>query len=211
MDMLFKQGGACELYKRPKNTYDFKSKVMSAVKKRYDRVNGPGTHSSSGNPSDHEDVLMVDQLASRIFVEYQEVIDIQEALTRDNLQDKENVDNASQFLAPHPQPLPCSSDVTRNPLSSLTNEVPTLVNDISPKPATTKKQRLTSYDTNDIMANFASVNKDSELAFQELLKAKIETEKDKAASEKRRYMMFLIEKKNSGAITNEEFELFKNM
>jgi hypothetical protein len=211
MDMLFKRGGACELYKRPKNTYDFKNKVMSAVKIRYERVNGPGRHSSSCNPSDHEDVLMVDQLASRIFVEYQEAIDIQEALKRDNLQDKENVNNASQFLAFHPQPLPRSSDVTRNPLSSLSNEVPSLVSDISPKPATTKKQRLTSYDTNDIMVNFASVNKDSELAFQELLKAKIETEKDKAASEKRRYMMFLIEKKASGAITNEEFELFKNM
>jgi hypothetical protein len=53
MDMLFKRGGACELYKHPKNTYDFKNKVMSAVKKHYERVHGPGTHSSSGNPSDH--------------------------------------------------------------------------------------------------------------------------------------------------------------
>ena len=211
MDMLFKRGGACELYKRPKNTYDFKSKVMSAVKKRYDRVNGPGTHSSSGNPSDHEDVLMVDQLASRIFVEYQEAIDIQEALKRDNLQDKENVDNASQFLAPHPQPLPRSSGVLRNPLSSLTNEVPSLVNEISPKPTGTKKQRLTSYDTNDVMVSFAAVNKESEVAFQEFLKSKIEVEKEKVASDKRRYMMFLIEKKESGAISNEEFELLKKM
>jgi hypothetical protein len=59
--------------------------------------------------------------------------------------------------------------------------------------------------------NFALVNKDSELAFQELMKAKMETEKDKAASKKHQYMMFQIEKKASGAITNEEFELFKNM
>ena len=211
MDMLFRQGGACKLYKRPKNTYNFKNKVVSAVKKRYERVNGPGTHSSSSNPSDHEDVLVVDQLASRIFIEYQEAIDIQEALKRDNLQDKENVDNASQFLAPHPQPLPRSTDITRNPLSSLSNEVPSLVREISPKPTGTKKQWLSSYDTNNIMVNFASVNKDSELAFQDLLKTKMEVEKDKAASEKRRYMMFLIEKKASGAITNEEFELFKNM
>jgi hypothetical protein len=55
------------------------------------------------------------------------------------------------------------------------------------------------------------VNKDSELVFQDLLKTKMEVEKDKAASEKRHYMMFLIEKKACGAITDEEFELFKNM
>jgi hypothetical protein len=192
-------------------TICLKNKVISAVKKRYERVNGPGTHSSSSNPSDHEDVLVVDQLASRIFVEYKEAIDIQEALKRDNLQDKENVDNASQFLEPHPQLLPRSTDITSNPLSSLTNEVPSLISEISPKPTITKKQRLTSYDTNDVMVSFASVNKESEVAFQELMKTKMEVEKDKVASEKRRYLMFLIEKKASGTITDEEFELFKNL
>ncbi len=181
------------------------------MKIRYERVNGPGHHSSSSSPSDHEDVLVVDQLASRIFIEHQEAVDVQEALKRDNAQDKENVDNASQFLAPHPRPLPRSADVTRNPLSSLSNEVPSLISETSLKPTTTKKQRLTSYDTNDIMMNFASLNKDSELAFQDLLKTKMEVEKDKAASEKRRYIMFLIEKKACGAITDEEFKLFNNM
>ena len=61
------------------------------------------------------------------------------------------------------------------------------------------------------MVNFAAINKDSELAFQDLMRTKMEVEKDKAASEKRRYLMFLIEKKASGVITDEEFELFKNM
>jgi len=210
MDLLFKAGAACEKYKRPKNTYDFKNKVLSAMKVRYDRTTGPGTHSSSDNPGDHEDVLPVDEIAVRLYVEYQEAVDIQEALRRDNLQDKENVNNASQFLAPNPQPLPRSSD-TRNPLSSLSSEIPSLVNEISPKPTGTKKQRLTSYDTNDVMINFATVNKESEIAFQNLMKTKMEVEKDKVASDKRRYMMFLIEKKESGAISTEEFELFKNL
>jgi hypothetical protein len=96
-------------------------------------------------------------------------------------------------------------------LSSLTNEVPSLVSEISPKLTGMKKQRLTSYDTNDVMVNFASMNQDSEIAFQELMKTKMGLQKDKAASKKRRYLMFLIEKKASGVITDEEFELFKNM
>ncbi len=96
-------------------------------------------------------------------------------------------------------------------MSSLTNEVPSLVTDISPKPTGTKKQRLTSYDTNDAMVSFAAINKESEVAFQDLMRTKMEVERDKVASEKRHYMMFLIEKKASGVITNEEFELFKNM
>ena len=66
MDLLFKAGAACEKYKRPKNTYDFKNKVLSAMKVRYDRTTGPGTHSSSDNPGDHEDVLPVDEIAVRL-------------------------------------------------------------------------------------------------------------------------------------------------
>jgi hypothetical protein len=38
----------------------------------------------------------------------------------------------------------------------------------------------------------------------------MEAEKEKVAIEKRCFLMFLIEKKASGAISNEEFELFKN-
>jgi hypothetical protein len=116
-----------------------------------------------------------------------------------------------QFVAPHPQPLPYSTDISHNPLSSLTKEVPLLVSKISPKLTGMKKQWLTSYDTNNVMVNFASVNQDSETTFQELLKTKMEVEKDKAASKKHHYLVFLIEKKASGVITDEEFELFKNM
>jgi hypothetical protein len=52
---------------------------------------------------------------------------------------------------------------------------------------------------------------DSEIAFQNLMKTKMEVEKEKVASDKHHYMMFLIEKKESGAISTEEFELFKNL
>jgi hypothetical protein len=141
----------------------------------------------------------------RLYVEYQEALDIQEAIRCDNLLDKENVTNALQFLAPNLQPLPCSVAVTCHLLSAISNEAPALVNDeVSPKPPIgTKKQRLTSYDTNEVMISFATAKQSSELAFQEMMKCKM-------AIEKHRFLMFLIEKKASGAISNEEFELFKD-
>jgi hypothetical protein len=116
--------------------------MLSAIKARYDRVNSTGTHSSSNNPNDHDDLLEVDKLSVRLYVEYQEAVDIQEALQWDNLLEKENIQNESNFLAPNPQPLPHSSDVIQNSLSAISNEAPALVNDdVSPKPTIrTKKQ-----------------------------------------------------------------------
>ncbi len=61
--------------------------------------------------------------------------------------------------------------------------------------AGTEKQCLTSYDTNNVMVDYSAMNKDSEVAFQDLMKTKMEVEKDNAAFEKRCYMMLLIEKK----------------
>jgi len=127
--MVFKRGAACELYKRPQKVYDFKNKVVSAMKHHYERVSAPGSHSSSNDPGDHEDLSELDQMCVRLYQEYQEALDILEAIKRDNLLDKENVANATQFLAPNPQPLPRSVAVTRHPLSAISNEAPALVND----------------------------------------------------------------------------------
>jgi hypothetical protein len=178
----------------------------------YERVSAPGSHSTSNDPGDHEDLSELDQLCLRLYVEYQEALDIQEAIKHDNLLDKENIANALQFLAPNPQPLPRSVAITHHPLSTISNEAPELVNnDVFPKPLIgTKKQQLTSYDTNEVMISFATANQSSELAFQEMMKCKMEAEKEKAAIEKHCFLMFLIEKKASRAISNEEFELFKN-
>jgi hypothetical protein len=108
---------------------------MSALKSHYERVSAPGSHSTSNDPGDHEDLSELDQLCLWLYMEYQEALDIQEAIRCNNLLDKENVHNASQFLAPNPQPLPCSVAVTHHPLSTISNEAPALVNgEVSPKP-----------------------------------------------------------------------------
>jgi hypothetical protein len=60
------------------------------------------------------------------------------------------------------------------------------------------------------MVSFSTANQQSEVAFQDYMRSRIESEKERAATKKRRFLMFLIEKKASGAISNKEFELFKN-
>jgi hypothetical protein len=96
-DKLFKWGTAWEQYKWPQKIYDFKNKVVSAMKAHYERASAPGSHSTSNDPGDHEDLSELDQLCLRLFAEFQEALEIQEAIKRDNLLDKENVANASQF------------------------------------------------------------------------------------------------------------------
>jgi hypothetical protein len=82
-------------------------------------------------------------------------------------------------------------------LSAISNEVPVLVSELSPKLVGTKKQCLMSYDTNAAMVSFNTSNQQSELAFQEFMRSKLETEKEKekAAIEKRLFLMLFIEKK----------------
>jgi hypothetical protein len=174
--MLFKRGVACEQYKQLQKMYGFKNRVVLAMKSHYERVSAPESHSTSNEPGDHEDLSGLDQhLCLQLYVEYQEALDIQEAIKLDNLLDKENVHNASQFLAPNPQPLLCSAAITCHPLSAISNEAPALFNDeVSIKPPVgTKKQCLTSYDTNEVMVSSAASNQSSELAFQEMMKCKI--------------------------------------
>jgi hypothetical protein len=201
-DLLFKPGAACEQYKRPQKINDFKSKVLSGMKVRYYRVSGPCSHLSSHNPGDHE------------------AVDIQEMIRRNNLLEKDNVSNASQFLKPNHPPLPRTSAVTQNPLSAIYNEAPALVNKVSPKLIGTKKQCLSSY-TNEVMVSFTLSSKELELAFQELMKSKLKTDKEKIAIEKELMKSKLemekekaaieIKKKVSSAISSEEFKLFKNI
>jgi hypothetical protein len=101
---------------------------------------------------EHEAVSDIDQIVIRLCIEYQEAVDIQEAIRCRKWQDKENVTNASQVLVPKPQPLPSTADFSCNPLSSLlTNRAPSLVSKLSPKLTGMRKQILTSYDTNKVM------------------------------------------------------------
>jgi hypothetical protein len=69
----------------------FKNKVELGMKAHYERVSAPGSHSTSNDPGDHEDLSELDQLCLWLYAEFQEALDIQEAIKRDNLLDKENV------------------------------------------------------------------------------------------------------------------------
>jgi hypothetical protein len=129
---------------------------------------------------------------------------------------KENIENASQILAPRPKPLPRSLDSngSRNPLSSISNDFLSLISDITAKPmqSLTKKQCLTLYDLNEVMVSYAATNKESECAFQSYMNTKMEVkkskidlergemelEKEKLVAEKRPYILQILEKKMRG-------------
>jgi hypothetical protein len=49
--------------------------------------------------------MKVDQLAEKLYAEYQEAADMQEVLKRGTPLLEKDVKNVSQFLAPHPKPL----------------------------------------------------------------------------------------------------------
>jgi hypothetical protein len=53
------------------------------MKAWYEKVSAPGLHSAAQDPKSHEDLMEVDQLAVKLYTEYQEAADIQEALKRD--------------------------------------------------------------------------------------------------------------------------------
>jgi hypothetical protein len=91
---------------RSLNAFKFRKKVVGGMKARSDKVSAPGLHLAAQDPKCYEDHMEVDQLAVKLYTEYQEAADIQEALNWDAALQKENIENALQFLAPHPKPLP---------------------------------------------------------------------------------------------------------
>jgi hypothetical protein len=199
-----------EYYKKPSNKYDFKKKIMAAMKRRHDKVSAPGAHSSSSNPEDYETPSAVDKLAEKLYKEYKEITDKKEALRRDTEALKQNIQAASDTLAPPPPPLPpCPRNelkqpslAARNPLSAIDNNVPLLLDeDYDTKEK--KRQRLTSKDASGDIKNFMESGGGMKELFSEYMESKKKTEAQ-------RNLMELYKMKARGEISQEEFDLLKN-
>jgi len=80
LELLFKVGAPCEIYKKPKCVYVFRKKVVAGMKAWYDKVSAPGSHSAAQDPKSHEDLMEDDQFAVKLYIEYQEAAGIHEAL-----------------------------------------------------------------------------------------------------------------------------------
>jgi hypothetical protein len=65
MDDLFLDNKPLSCFKRPSNLYDFKKKVLSAMKLRYHKVTGRVPHSGDVVSGD-EDVSAVDSLVVKL-------------------------------------------------------------------------------------------------------------------------------------------------
>ena len=97
------------MFKKPAHTYDFRKKVISAMKLRYLKVTGHRTH--SGDPlTDNEDISVVDRLAVKLYQEMQLAIDKEEAARREAAMWKAQKQAVSNILVPPPNPdLPSAS------------------------------------------------------------------------------------------------------
>jgi hypothetical protein len=142
------------MFKRPTNIYDFKKKVLVAMKVRHDRVTGRGPHAGCNEAQD-EDLLAVDSLAEKLYKEMMEVVDRNEASHHKAELMKALKRSASNILVPPPPPdLPClgtqQSAAIQNPLSVLTGNVPNNVPNLDEEvalaitPRVAKRQRAIS-------------------------------------------------------------------
>ncbi len=72
MDRFFGSDNPGALFKRPAKVYNFHDIIMALVAFRAVQVTKPGSHSSSTNHDDFEDVSPVDKLAVKVHQEAQE-------------------------------------------------------------------------------------------------------------------------------------------
>ncbi len=179
---LFLDNKPLSMFKKPTNLYDFKKKVLSAMKSRYLKVTSRGTHSGDVVSGD-EDVSAGDRLA---------VPPPPPVLPSD--------------LAPQMQ----QSAAVRNPLSVLTgvvnnnnnNNVPTLdeeMTDAIVTPKVAKHQRLTNNDCGDAISKFAEKSS----GFYSTFFSYVE---NKAKAENRSFLLQLRDKLEKGVITQQQFK-----
>ena len=113
---FFGPGNPGRYFKRLAKVFNLRDKVMKAITFRAEAILKPGSHSSSSNPGDFEDISFVDKLAVRLYRDRQIWVDQVEAEKLQVAADKEKKQNASDFLVPPPPALG-----SRNILSSLSS------------------------------------------------------------------------------------------
>jgi hypothetical protein len=91
------------MFKKPSHMYDFRKKIISAMKLRYLKVTGHGTHSGDVVP-DNKDVSAVDHLVVKLYQEMQLAIDKEEAACHEAAMWKAQKQAVSNILVPIPNP-----------------------------------------------------------------------------------------------------------
>jgi hypothetical protein len=92
--------------------------VIKAITFRAEAVIKPGSHSSSADPNDFEDVSTVDRLAVKLYKERQIWFDQVEVERLQTAMEKERKRNVSAFLVPPPSALGNHNVIQNRPISS---------------------------------------------------------------------------------------------
>jgi hypothetical protein len=118
------------MFQKPSHTYDFRKKVISAMKSRYLKVTGHGTH--SGDPmTGSKDISAVDCLAVKLYQEMRLAIDRDKAAHHEAAMWKAQKQAVSNILVPPLNPdLPSApsnptqqSASVQNPLTVVTGVI----------------------------------------------------------------------------------------
>ena len=121
--------------------------MIKSISSRTYAVLKPGSHSSSLEPSDYENVSAVDKLAIKLFQDRQAFMDRVEAEKVEAAAVQQRKKDMSNFLVPPPPGLG-----TRNVLSSLSSST-VISSVISPHPTATKRVHNNKQDTLDVSFN----------------------------------------------------------
>jgi hypothetical protein len=161
MDDLFLDNKLLSYFKRPSNLYDFKKKVLSAMKSRYHKVTDHGAHSGDA-VGGVEYVSAVGSLVVKLFLEMQSAVDKEEAKHREAELRKAQKKSVLNILVP-PPPHDVPSDLVetqqsaaiRNTLSVLSGNITGNVLSLEEEmtavvtPKMLKRQLLTNNDCGD--------------------------------------------------------------
>jgi hypothetical protein len=220
---LFDDNKLLSMFKRPANVYDFKKKVLSAMKARYLRVTSRGSHSVDVDGD--EDVSMVDRLAVKMQTEMTEVQDKEEATRREAELWKAQKKAVSNILVPPPRP-DLSEEVAvvsatqqlaavRNPFSVLTGNVPqdapSLEEEMAEKvtPRILKKQRLQNNDCAEAINSFNASNDKFFATFSAFVDNKAQADREAVKENNRGFILQLLDKLEKGVISKMEFDELK--
>jgi hypothetical protein len=166
---LFLDNKPLLMFKKPAHAYDFRKKVISAMKSRYLKVTGRGMHSGDAL-SGNKDISAVDCLVVKLYQEMQLAIDKEEAACHEAAVWKAQKQAVSNILVPppkldlpsDPRNLTQQSAPVRNPLSVVTgvinntNDAPSLEEEMAAivTPKVAKCQCLMNNDCGDAINKF---------------------------------------------------------
>jgi hypothetical protein len=147
-DRFFGPSNPGRYFKRLAKFLTLRGKVLKSISSQAEAVHKPGSHSSSLEPNDYENVFVVEKLAIKLFQECQSFLDrveSEKAEAAAQLQKKKDISN---FLVPPPPGLGTCNVLSILSSTTITSSI------VSPHPTATKRAPNNQQGALDASFNF---------------------------------------------------------